>query len=166
VFVNPLTESRKVIECIRVDGASNEVPSHEQVQFFWTLHHITTPTVVILVSVRSSGASYLNRVELQNGYLALAHANLFVLSTLGGFCLDTNTGKVDPEKFKHNIQLISQVNGCPCGEGTICLFREADSTELQELREKLLQCLKGSKCQQEVLQKTHKSTHTLKEFGQ
>lgn len=56
VFVNPLTESRKVIECIPVDGASDEGPSHEEVQFFWTLHHITTPTVVILVSARSSGA--------------------------------------------------------------------------------------------------------------
>ena len=150
--------TRKIIECIRVDGASDEGPSHEEVQFFWTLHHITTPTVVTLVSARNSGASYLNRVELQNGCLALAHANLFVPSTLGGSCLDTNTGKVDPEKFKHNMQLatdvyISRVNGCPCGEGTIRLFKGADSTELQELREKLLQYLKGSNRQQEVLRR-------------
>ena len=47
---------------------------------------------------------------------------------------------------------INRVNGCPCGEGTIRLY-EADSTELQELRDKLLQYLKGSKCQREALQR-------------
>ena len=35
-FLNPVTEQRKQIECIRVDGACDEGPSHEEVQFFWT----------------------------------------------------------------------------------------------------------------------------------
>jgi len=35
-FLNPVTEQRKQIQCIRVDGACDEGPSHEEVQFFWT----------------------------------------------------------------------------------------------------------------------------------
>ena len=44
--------------CVRVDGASNEGPSHEEVQFWWTLEYIESERVV---TARSSGASYLNR---------------------------------------------------------------------------------------------------------
>lgn len=44
------TESRKLIECVRIDGASDEGLSHEEVQFFWTLCHVTTPTVATLVT--------------------------------------------------------------------------------------------------------------------
>ena len=43
VFMNPQTGSRKHIECIRVDGASDEGPAHEEVQFFGqnaTLQHL------------------------------------------------------------------------------------------------------------------------------
>ena len=40
-------------------------------------------------------SSYLNHVELQNSCLALAHANLFIPSTLGGTCMDSNTGKIN-----------------------------------------------------------------------
>ena len=77
-FINPLTNKQKLIECIRVDGAADEGPSHEEVQFIWTAHHIVKATQVTLVTARNSGSSYLNRVELQNGCLALAHANLFI----------------------------------------------------------------------------------------
>ena len=42
----------------------------------------------------NSGGFYLNRVELQNGCLALGHANLFIPSTLGGSCVDSATGKL------------------------------------------------------------------------
>ncbi len=35
------------------------------------------------INNQNSGSSYLNRVELQNGCLTLAHANLFIPSTLG-----------------------------------------------------------------------------------
>ena len=71
-------------------------------------------------------------MELQNGCQALAHANLFIPSTLGGSCIDSKTGKVDPEKFKQNMLLatevyINRVNGAPCGEGNITLYRGADS---------------------------------------
>ena len=36
------------------------------------------------VTTRQSRGFYLNRVELLNGFLAVAHSNLFIPSTLGG----------------------------------------------------------------------------------
>ena len=75
-FLNPETNERKLIECIRVDGAADEGPSHEEVQFLLTARHLS---------------SYLDNVELQNGCLGLAHANLFFRSTLGGSCMDSTT---------------------------------------------------------------------------
>ena len=65
VFLNPTTGLNKQIDCIRVDGATDEGPSHEAVQFWWTLWHFTQENVATLVTTRSSGSSYLNRVELQ-----------------------------------------------------------------------------------------------------
>ena len=94
VFTNPTDNSPKLIECIRVDGGNDEGPSHEEVQFFWTARHIEIPTVTTLVTTRSSGSSYFNRVELQNGCMALAHTNLFIPSTLAGSCLDSKTKKL------------------------------------------------------------------------
>ena len=118
---------RQICSSLSWASGSDEGPSHEEVQFFWTVHHINTLSVSTLVSARSSGASELSYNQ------ALAHANLLVPSTLGGFCLDSNTGKVDPEKFKHNMKpatevYINRVNGYPCGEGTIKLYEGADST--------------------------------------
>ena len=76
-FVNPKTGQRKLIECIRVDGASDEGPSHEEIQFLWTARHLEKDSIATLVTTRSSGSSYLNWVELQNGCLSLAHSNIF-----------------------------------------------------------------------------------------
>ena len=159
-FVNPLTKTRKCIECIRVDGASDEGPSHEEVQFLWTERHLVTGCVATLVSARNSGASYLNRVELQNGCLSLGHANLFIPSTLGGTCMDATSGKVDPLKLAHNMELatevyINRVNGCPCGETTIQLFKGADSTREQERRQHLMLYLKGSNKEKKKLKELH-----------
>ena len=67
VFLNAQTGTSKVIECIRV---ADEGPSHEEVQFWWTEHHILKERMVTLVTARCSGCSYLNRVELQNGCLS------------------------------------------------------------------------------------------------
>ena len=120
-FVNSLTGERKLIECIRVDGAGDEGPLHEEVQFLWTSRHLDKGYIATLVTTRSSGSSYLNRVELQNGCLSQAHSNLFIPSTLGGLCFSTVTGKVDKEKYSRNMDLatdvyISRTNHCPCGE--------------------------------------------------
>ena len=86
-FINPITQEKKKIECIRVDGAFHEGPPHKEVQYWWTRRHLEVETVVTLVSSRNSGASFRNRVELQNGCLALGHTNLFIPSTLNGSCL-------------------------------------------------------------------------------
>lgn len=83
----------KTIDCIRVDGASDEGPSHVEVQYWWTEWHVTQAKTVTLVTTRSSGSSYLNRVELQNGCLTRAHSNLFIPSTLHGSPISTDTGK-------------------------------------------------------------------------
>lgn len=79
-------------------------PAHLEIQFWWTLRHVQRPTKVTLITSRNSGASYLNRVELQNGCLALAHANLSIPSNLQGSCFDPKTGKVDPERLKRNME--------------------------------------------------------------
>ena len=147
----------KQVYCIRVDGASDEGPSHHEVQFLWTEQHLESGSYATLATCQNSGASYLNQVELQNRCLALGHANLFIPSTLGGSCVDSATGKIDEKKLKHNMDLaidvyLSRVDGSPCGETTICLFKGADSSERQRIRPYLIQYLKGSNIQREALQ--------------
>ena len=111
MFFSPFTNGRKQIECIQVDVAADEGPVHEEVQYVWTERHLKRSTVACLVTSQNSGSSYLiiNRVELQNGCLALAHANIFIPSTLGGSCIDAPTGKIDKEKYNKNIDLATDV---------------------------------------------------------
>ena len=66
-FLHPDTGASKSIDCIWVDGAHDEGPSHEEVQYYWTERHLLKNEVAALVTTRSSGSSYLNCVELQNG---------------------------------------------------------------------------------------------------
>ena len=148
VFVQPGNAEMKLIECARVDGAGDEGPSHIEVQFWWTLRHLTKPTYMTLVSTRSSGASYLNRVELMNGCLSLAHANLFIPSNLNGTCFD-ESGKVSKVKLKANMDsatevYTSRVNGAPCGDGEIKLLKGVDSSKKQEMREHVVKYIKSS----------------------
>ena len=150
VFTNLSSEAPKQIECVRVDGACDEGPGHDEVQFWWTLRHMEKRKLATLVTTRSSGSSYLNRVELQNRCLSRGHANLFIPSTLGGSCIDPLTGHINKELLSRNHHLaietyISRVDKCPCGDGEISLYKGADSTDHQEVREKLLIFLKGSK---------------------
>ena len=65
------------IFCVRVDGASDEGPLHDEVQFFWAMDHFENSRLMTLVTARSSGSSYLNRVELQNGCLTRGHSNVY-----------------------------------------------------------------------------------------
>lgn len=149
-FTDQSTGMPKSIECIRVDGAGDEGPMHLEVQYFWTARHLKKGSIATLVSTRCSGCSYLNRVELQNGCLALAHSNLFIPSTLNGSCLDKHTGDIDAQKLKSNLDgatdiYIQRCNKAPYGDVQILLFKGADSTYLQEEREDLLSYLKGAK---------------------
>ena len=165
-FFESSTGLPKVIECVRVDGATDEGPSHLEVQFWWTLRHLCRPTFVTLVTTRNSGGSYLNRVELQNGCLALAHSNLFIPSNLNGSCFDPETGKVDQTRLKANLDratdiYIERCNGSPCGDTQLQLFKGADSSENQELRKAVLIFLKGTKKEQEKLKQDEPEVYKL-----
>ena len=156
-FVNPVTNSPKLLECIRVDGATDEGPSHLEIQFWWALRHLERPTFATLLTTRSSGASYLNRVELQNGCLAVAHANLFIPSNLNRSCFDPESGKLNQERLKTNMDIatniyISRCDNAPCGDTVIHLFKGANSTSNQELCSHVLTFLKGSEAQKKALE--------------
>lgn len=127
-----------------------------EVQFWWTGRHIEEKKVVTMVTSHSSGSSYLNRVELQNGCLAVAHANLFIPSTLNGIPIDPSTGSVDESILTANLNqaadiYIERVNHCPCGVTEIHLIKGATSVEYQEKRKKLQIFLKGSNLRKEEL---------------
>ena len=98
---NSLTGQPKSIACICVDGAGDEGPGHLEVQYWWTVHHIETLTQATFVTSRNSGSSYINRVELQHGCLSLAHANLFIPSTLNGSCYVGS--HVDEQRLTQNL---------------------------------------------------------------
>lgn len=150
VFFSPSTGQPKIIECVRVDGATDEGPSHKEVKFYWAARHLEHGKLATLVSGCSSGSSFLNRVELQNGCLSLGHTNLFIPSTLNGSAVNPETGAVDMERVAANPELATNVyidcmNGCPCVETVIKLYKGADSSSLQQKRKDLLVYLKGSK---------------------
>lgn len=62
VFQDKSSGVPKLVDCIRVDGATDEGPAHESIQYWWTVWHITQSKAATLVTTRSSGSSYLNRV--------------------------------------------------------------------------------------------------------
>ena len=120
-----------------------------------------------LISSRSSDSSYLNRVELQNGCLALGHTNLFIPSTLGGSVFNPDTGKVDDSLLHKNMELatsvyIDRVNNSPCGNTVIHLYRGADSSSEQKQRECLTVFLKESKASRDKLEE--KEPHLVEYF--
>ena len=153
---HPWTKS-KPVDCIRVDGAGDEGPIHLEVQFQWTEWHLSQGKTATMVTTRHSGGSYLNRVEMQNGCLALGQSNLFIPSALTGPNM-TDKG-LDTEKLSENLNAavdvyISRVDGAPCGENAISLHKGAAgeyANTLQERREDLLTFLKGSEVKRSAL---------------
>jgi hypothetical protein len=157
-FINPLTGKIKEIECIRVDGGGDEGPVHEEVQYWWTKRHLINGTKATMVTTRNSGSSYKNRVELQNGCLALAHANLFIPSTLNGLCMDS--GKVNDNLLCKNLDAaidvyISRVDEALCARTVIHLMKGAKSEDVQMEREIVLTFLKGKVEEKENAKLTH-----------
>ena len=67
-FTNPLSGEKKLIDSVRVDGATNEGPSHEEVQFRWASHHLEEGKLASLLTSHSSGSSYLNRCSGQQEF--------------------------------------------------------------------------------------------------
>ena len=158
-FTNNITKQRKPIECARVDGSFDEGPSHLDVQFWWTKRHLETKTKMTLVTTRNSGASYRNRVELQNGCLSLAHANLFIPSTLNGSCVDSG-GKINQQKLCENLSsavnvYISRVNKAPCAGTEIHLYSGAEDVTTQTTNEFVKIFLKGSAAAKRKLKQDH-----------
>lgn len=156
VFTNSTTGLNKEVDCVRVDGASDEGPSHDHVQYWWTEWHFRMNKVATLLTSHSSESSNLNRVEVQNGCLSLGHANTFIPSTLGGSCIDKDTGQVSEAKVNENLHLaidayVSRVNGCPMGDTTIKLYKGSEGRE-RSMAEDLEKFHKGSKKQREKLQ--------------
>jgi hypothetical protein len=163
-FINPFTGKRKEVECVRVDGSYDEGPSHIEVQYWWTVRHLNTKSRMLLVTSRNSGASYRNRVELQNGCLALAHANLFIPSTLNGSCLSSG-GKINEEVLRENLSsaievYLSRVDKAPCAGTEINLFRGADSTNYQNENGFVITYLKGTLAQKEKLKEDHPNEYS------
>ena len=147
----------KEIEWVRVDGATDEGPSHAEVQFIWCERHVNRKTKVTLVTTRCSGDSYLNRVELQNGCLSRGHSNTFIPSTLHGVPYSEN-GEFDKKLHGKNMsaaldQYISRVDGTPCMKTVIHLTRGAENHDFVSRRSKLMVFLKGNKTEKQNLQK-------------
>lgn len=44
------TGEQKMVQCVRVDGTSDEGLGHEEVQFWWTVHHMQEGKLVTLLS--------------------------------------------------------------------------------------------------------------------
>lgn len=89
---------------------------------------------------------------MYNYQMVVHHANLFILSTLGGSAFDETTGAIGQEKLRTNIELvmeayINQVNNSSCGDTQI------HSTEFQEQQQSLLIFLKGNPKKEEELRK-------------
>ena len=111
-----------------------------------------------MVTTRFAGGSYLNKVELHNGCLALGHSNIYIPSTIYG----TNfaNGELDEAKLHQNLEAAisvytSQVNGVPCGGKPIHLTRGSTdelSKKQQERRGRLLIFLRGTKKRKKQLQ--------------
>ena len=63
VFYGSDLTKRKPYTCVTVDGASDEVPSHLEVQFVWIEFYIQMEDKLTCVSTRCNGQSYLNRIK-------------------------------------------------------------------------------------------------------
>ena len=159
-FFNCLSGERKTKVCVRVDGGHDEGPTHKEVQFWWTCYHLDKASRVLILTTRDSGSSNKNRVELQNGCVALAHSNLFIPSTLNGSCLDSQSGNVDEGKLKQNLSdaidvYISRVNKCPCADTVVHLYKGTESSEIQGLRTMVKTFLKGKPSLKKKLKEEH-----------
>jgi len=155
----------------RIDESTDKGPAHLEIQFWWTLRHLQRPTFATLLTTRSSGASYLNRVELQNGWcLSLGHSNSFIPSNLNGSCFDPGTGQLDHQRLQANMDLATDIyirrrDGAPCGSASIHLFKGADSSTHHELSTHVLTILKGSQTQKKQLMQEKSEVMLLRRSG-
>ena len=145
--ISPTRERKGETTCVRVDGASDEGPVYIEVQFLWTERHIDKRRICTVVTSRHSGGSYLNEVELMNGCIAKAHANLYISSTLSGNNYDSNG--LNSEKLRENLDIatgvyIDRVNGSACCGTTLQLYKGDQNETITARRQSLLVFLKGN----------------------
>ena len=123
-------------------------PTHVEVQFLWGERHYKLGKMCTLITTRESGGSFLNKVELMNGCIAKAHANLFIPSTLKGS--NKNEKGLDEEKIKENMEVaadvyLSNVDGAPCFGTTLVMKKGSKNEELINRRKDVLAFLKGKR---------------------
>ena len=143
--VNPAMDG-KMIECIQVDAE----------------RHLQQGTLCTVVTSRFSDGSYLNKVELQNGCLALGHHSVFIPSTIHGSNLDSD-GKLHMERLKQNLEsamdvYINTVSGSLCFGTEILLVKGAVGEENRIYNERCTNFrtfLLGPKKKLEVLRRSH-----------
>ena len=153
----------KPIDCFRVDGAGDENPGFDEVQFNWTERHLEEGRVCTLVTTRYSGGSYLNRVELLNGCIAVGHSGVFIPSTIHGSNVDEASGDIDREKLNLNLKTamevyLDRVNGTTFAGKQITFLRGAAddlASKYQERRARLTTFLKGPQYKKRELKTTH-----------
>ena len=137
-MIYPVTDERKRIEAIRVDGGADEGPMHLDIQFWWTERHLKNPTEVTILTAHESGGSYKNiKGKGQNGCLAMGQANLFIPANSHGSprCEDCAS---DKNTVKQNLEsaidiYIKRVDGSPCHGNPIHLFKGVTSEEIKTL---------------------------------
>ena len=82
-----------------------------------------------MVTTRHIRGSYLNKVELLNGCLAVAHSNISIPSTLGGNCYTEKD--LDEKQLAKRLALamdvyIRKVDSAPCAKQPIRLVKGAN----------------------------------------
>ena len=115
----------------------------------------------------------MNEVELMNGCLAVAHSNLYIPSTLGGPVNDASG--FNEVQLRKNLDLaadvyISRVQGAPCGEANIHLFKGASDAEARkplDRRTMLITFLSGKAEEKKELHNKNiqMTMHIFRRFG-
>ncbi len=121
--------------------------------------------VCTIVTLRFSGGSYLNQVELLNGCLAVGHSNVFIPSTILGS--SRGTDGIDNEKLQANLNTASDVYintmaDTKCAGNPIVLVKGARNEVSKiylERRNHLLTFLQGSAKKQSAFKKEFPEEH-------
>lgn len=110
----------------------------------WTEWHFKMGKVCTVVTSRFSGGSYLNRVELLNGCVAVGHLNLFIRSTI--IVSNRSTDGFDNEKLQANLDAaanvyINAVASTKCAGNPIVLVKGAENRVSKRYLEEIIYSL-------------------------
>ena len=91
-LVNPSTGNPKRLECVCVNGATDEGPSHDEVKFWWAARHLKRVTMVTSRSSRTVVWPWHTQIC---SYLQP--------------CLDLPSGELDMDRVRNNLELATSV---------------------------------------------------------